>query len=197
MKIKPTILISALVLLSIILSCTGIGSLQVTDYLGDPLDHAIKGEALTILVSSDGLPLASADVYCKINEETPVHIMTDNNGCAVFTPSSLGILKITARKDDMVGEIELSILQKEFILQLQAPSNVNRSEIVSINITADEELVAGADVYWRLNQDVPVHSISNDTGNAVFMPLMNGTLTVFVNMDGFESISTNISVSGP
>ncbi|MCK4460052.1 MAG: dockerin type I repeat-containing protein [Methanosarcinales archaeon] len=96
--IKPAISILVLVLLSLMIPGASAESLQITDVHGDSLDYAIEGDALTILVSSDGPPVAGADVYFRLNEWAPVHVQANETGIAAFKPLVSGTLQITAKK---------------------------------------------------------------------------------------------------
>lgn len=192
--IKIKVLILVLVLLSSTILYASAESLQITDVRGNPLDYAIKGEALTILVSSDDLPVAGADVYFKLTDETPVHTMTNETGIAVFKPLSTGILKITTEKDGKTKEIEIRVIQKESILQIQVPSYAITGEILVVEVIADDQPVADADAYFKLNEGAPVHVKTNETGIVVFKPLVTGTLKITAQKDAFEPASTSIPV---
>ena len=188
-------LIFALILLSlgIILSLSA-QSLQITDSEGNPLNYAIKGETLTILVSSGGQPVTGADVYFKLNDAAPVHTKTNDAGTTVFKPLSIGILKITVEKDEMIKEIEIRVIQKESILQIQAPSYAIKGETLIVKVIADEQPVTNVSTYFKLNEGAPVHAKTNETGMAVFKPLVTGTLKITVQKAAFEPASISISV---
>ena len=188
-------LIFALILLSLVITLSlSIQSLQITDSKGNPLNYAITGETLTILVSSGGEPVAGADVYFKLNDETPVHARTNDTGMAVFKPLSTGILKITAEKDGKTKEIELRVIQKESILQIQVPSYAIKDEKLIAKVIADDQPVADADAYFKLNEGAPVHVKTNEVGIVVFKPLVTGTLKITAQKDAFEPASTSIPV---
>ena len=195
--IKPAISILVLVLLSLMIPGASAESLQITDVHGDSLDYAIEGDALTILVSSDGPPVAGADVYFRLNDETPVHTMTNDSGMTAFKPLSIGILKISVEKDGEAeaNETELRVLEKESILQIQAPQSAFKNELLMVRVVADGEPVAGVDVYFRLNEWVPVHVQANETGIAAFKPLVSGTLQITAKKGTFEPATTGILVS--
>ena len=84
--IKPAISILVLVLLSSMIPGVSAESMRITDTHGCQLDYAIKGDALTILISSESVPVAGADVYFRLNDETPVHTMTSDSGMTAFKP---------------------------------------------------------------------------------------------------------------
>jgi hypothetical protein len=168
------------------------GSLQITDIQGNQGDYAIKGEKLTILVASDDLPVSGADVYFKLNDEAPVYTRTNKTGIAVFKPLSPGILKITTEKDEKRKEIELRVIQKETIMQMQVTSDAIKNETLMVYVSANDLPVADADAYFVLT--VPVHVRTNATGMAVFKPLVTGTLKITVQKDAFEPASTSIQV---
>jgi hypothetical protein len=168
------------------------GSLQITDIKCNQLNYAVNGEALIILVASGDLPVAGADVYFKLNDETPVYTRTNETGMAVFKPLSLGILKITTEKDEKVKEIELRVIRKETIMQMLVTSDAIRNETLMAYVSANDLPVADADAYFVLN--VPVHVRTNATGIAVFKPLVTGTLKITVQKDAFEPASTSIPV---
>ena len=192
--IKPAVPILVLMLLSLMISGASAESLQITDVNGESLDYAIEGEALLILVSSDDLPVAGADVYFRLNDEMPVHTMTDDSGMAAFKPLSIGILKISAKRggDAEVSEIELRVLEKGSILQIQVPSFAFRDKLLLVRVVADGEPVAGADVYFRLNEGAPVHVRANETGMAAFKPLVTGTLRITAQKNMFEPAKTSM-----
>ena len=167
-------------------------SLQITDIHGNQLDYAVNGEKLTIFVASEDLPVAGADVYFKLNDEAPVYTRTNETGIAVFKPLSLGILKITAEKDEKLKEIELRVIRKETILQMLVPSDAIKNETMIVEVSANDLPVADADAYFVLN--VPVHVRTNATGMAEFKPLVTGTLKITVQKDAFEPASTDIRV---
>ena len=192
--IKVKILMLALVLLSSMILYATAEALQITDVKGNPLNYAINGETLTILVSSDDLPVAGADVYFKLNDEAPVHTKTNETGIAVFKLLSTGILKITAEKGEKTKEIEIRVIQKESILQIQVPSYAIKGEKLTVKVIADDLPVADADAYFKLNEGAPVHVKTNETGIALFKPLVTGTLKITTQKDAFESMSTSIPV---
>ena len=195
--IRPAISILILVLLLLMIPGASAESLQITDVNGEPLDYAVEGEALTILISSESAPVAGADVYFRINDETPVHTRTDDSGMVAFKPMSIGILKISAEKggEAEANETELRVLKKGLILQIQAPSSASKDELLVIRVVADGEPVAGADVYFRINGWVPVHVRANETGMAAFKPLAAGTLQIIAQKDTFEPATTSVLVS--
>ena len=195
--IKPAISILVLVLLALMIPGASAESMRITDTHGDPLDYAIKGDALTILISSESVPVAGADFYFRLNDETPVHTMTNDSGMTAFKPLSIGVLKISAEKDGEAeaNETELRVLEKESILQIQAPSSALRDELLMVRIVADGEPVAGVDVYFRLNEWVPVHVRANATGTAAFKPLVSGTLQITAKKGTFEPATASILVS--
>ena len=197
MKTKPVelkILIFVLVLLASMIFHVSAESLLITDGQGNPLDSAIKGETLTILVSLDDQPVTAADVYFKLNNETPVHTRTNDAGLAVFKPLSTGILKITVEKDNKTQELDLRVLQKETILHIQVPAYAIKGELLTVKVIAEDQPVADADTYFKLNEGAPVHVKTNDTGIAVFKPLVTGTLKITAQKDAFEPASTSIQV---
>jgi len=171
-------------------------SLQITDVNGCQLDYAIEGDVLTILISSESASVVGADVYFRLDDETPVHTRTDDSGMVAFKPMSIGILKISAENggDAEASEIELHVLKKGSILQIQVPSSASKDELLVIRVVADGEPVAGADVYFRLNEWVPVHVRANETGMAAFKPLAAGTLQITAQKDTFEPATTSILV---
>jgi hypothetical protein len=192
--IKIKMLILVLVLLSSMILYASAESLQITDVQGNQLNYAVTGEKLTILVSSDKQPVAAADVYFKLNDETPVHTRTNETGMAVFKPLSPGILKITAEKNEKFEEIELRVILKDSILQIQAPSYAIKDEMLIVKVIAGEQQVADADAYFKLNEGAPVHVKTNESGIAVFKPLVTGTLKITAQKDAFEPASTSIPV---
>ena len=197
MKIKTIeikLLILVLVLLSSMIVYASAESLQITGVQSNPLDYAINGEALTILVSSDEQPVTGADVYFKLKDETPVHTRTNEAGMAVFKPLSTGILKITAEKDEKTKEVELRVIQNESILHIQVPSYTIKGDLVVIEVIADDQPVVDVDTYFKLNEGAPVHVMTNETGMAVFKPLVTGTLKITAQKDAFEPASTSIPV---
>jgi hypothetical protein len=191
---KLKILILVLVLLSSMIFYVSAESLLITDVQGNQLIYAVKGEKLTILISSDGQPVAGADVYFKLNDETPIHTSTNDTGIAVFKPLSTGILKITAGKDEKTKEIEIRVIQKESILQIQVPSCAIKGDILVVKVIANDQPVVNADTYFKLNEGAPVHVMTNETGIAVFKPLVTGTLKITAQKDAFEPTSTSIPV---
>ena len=195
--IRPAISILVLVLLSSMIPGASAESLQITDVSGDPLDYAIEGEALTILIAWESVPVAGADIYFRLNDETPVHTRTDDSGMVAFKPMSIGILKISTEKggEAEANETELRVLKKGSILQIQAPPCASKDELLVIRVVADGEPVAGADVYFRLNEWVPVHVRANETGMAAFKPLATGTLQITAQKDTFEPATTSIPIS--
>jgi len=196
-QIKPAISMLVLVLLSLMIPGASAESLQITDVHGDSPGYAIKGESLMMRVSSDDLPVTGADVYFRLNDETPVHTMTNDSGMTAFKPLSIGVLKISAEKDggSEANETELRVLDKGSILQIQAPSSTPRDELLRVRIVADGEPIADADVYFRLNEWVPVHVQANETGIAAFKPLVLGTLRITAKKGTFEPATTSILVS--
>ncbi len=78
--------------------------------------------------------------------------------------------------------VELKILI--FVLVLLA-SVILHVSAESLLIT-DDQPVADADTYFKLNEGVPVHVKTNDTGIAIFKPLVTGTLKITVQKDTFE-----------
>jgi hypothetical protein len=192
--IKLKILILVIVLLSSMIFYVSAESLQITDVKGNTLDYAVKGETLTILVSSDEQPVADADAYFKLNDEAPVHTRTKETGMAVFKPLSTGILKISAEKDEKTKEIELRVIQKESILQIQATLYAIKGETLMIKVIAGEQPVVDVDTYFKLNEGTPVHVKTNETGIAVFKPLVTGILKISAQKDAFEPASTSIPV---
>ena len=191
--IKALIFASILLSIVIILSLS-IQSLQITDSEGNPLNYAKNGETLTILVSSDGQPVTGADVYFKLNDEAPVHTKTNDAGTTVFKPLSIGILKITAENDEITEKIEIRVIQKESILQVQAPSYAIKGETQIVKVIADEQQVTNVSTYFKLNEGAPVHVKTNETGIAVFKPLVTGTLKIMAQKAAFEPASISISV---
>lgn len=191
--IKALIFASILLSLVIILSVS-VQSFQITDSKGNPLNYAINGETLTILVSSGAESVTGSDVYFKLNDEAPVNTKTNDAGTTVFKPLSVGMLKITAEKDEMIEEIEIRVIQKESILQIQAPSYAIKDETLIVKVIADEQSVTNVSTYFKLNEGAHVHAKTNETGMAVFKPLVTGTLKITVQKAAFEPASISISV---
>ena len=101
-----------LVLIAILFAISTVNSstLDIRDSEGKPLERAVQGETLGVKIFQSGNTVSGVDVFFILNNGTPIHTRTDDNGETIFKPILTGTLRITAIKGENTSSIELPVI---------------------------------------------------------------------------------------
>ncbi len=158
MKVKNNIRMIMVILLSL--------SIFTIPALGMKISSPVKVNE-TLVVSD--IP-AGSDVFFILNEGVPIFARADSNGTARFLPLVPGTLKINVMKNgDLIDSLALNISTGI----TAGPAVINQTLTVS-------NIPPGSDVFFILNDGVPIFARAGSDGTARFLPLVLGTLKINV-----------------
>jgi hypothetical protein len=119
---------------------------------------------------------------------------TDSDGELIYTPVETGEFKVTASKSGYGSDSEdIEILYQPKLLEISAPSLVDKDETIVISVTSEGKSVSGVTVMFGSND----LGTTPSSGNITHTPDQIGTHTITASKSGYQDTSKDIDITDP
>jgi len=153
-------------------------------------DSVYENEEFTISVTSDGDEVEDVSIFFDDSEIGT----TDSDGELIYTPVETGEFKVTASKSGYGSDSEdIEILYQPKLLEISAPSLVDKDETIVISVTSEGKSVSGVTVMFGSND----LGTTPSSGNITHTPDQIGTHTITASKSGYQDTSKDIDITDP